>query len=874
MKTLKTILILIILIGLLSSTACSFNGDSERSDGKHKLKINVMENDNFLRNAIKKFNSDSKDCTIEEKVYYQDQYKKYSEDTQAGLVSNDGADIIVTSPDRIPMLSKYIDNGYLSELDDLYNNDKSINRDDYYSEIMNYGIYKGKRYLIPLSYTIDAFFTTESIIEKEGINGLSDEVNWDKFSQVCSDYVNKNEGSSHYMLSNIDFSSIIRGIGADIIDIENKIAKFDTTPAKSAIKQYKLINESVTPDKVFYEKIQGGDISAILKNKDAVFLNNAISSPQNLWYNYSSFNTEVQPMVYSVCTAENKIPARVSLFAAVSSKCTNKKEAYEFISMLLSKDYQAEDFLNGIPVSKSAYEQIKYECIKGNNGERSGRGGGCKSDDSIKVLLSKVDRYLARLTECKIEDYEVYTLIDSKIRECVSKNETDDGIAKSLQEVVENYFKKTLIEDSQNQSEAITGDNSIRANLSIVYINYNGQVKNAIRKSKELYPEIEYSENVFGDDQYSEMNTKLSAELMSGDGPDIIIFGPNTFNSLYKVANSGIFTDLNELISKDKDFSKNDYYENIFDCGIYNNKRLYIPLEYAIPYFRTTDLTLKENNIVIDKSDLSLDSLYKLSQDFLKNNKDKNKSLIYCNFGFSSMMRISGKKFVDNEKRKSYFNTKDFINLLKIYKEIYPAIAPYDTCAKYNSYVDMIKDKRLVMAFEQGNQSPKQLWTFNSMYNQAIGDDMDIIPLVDNGICYARVGECIGINSNCENKEAAFNFLKIMLSKDIQKATDSYGNHNGALLLPINKQAYNEDLNYYMSNSTSGFGSEYSSKELPKKLADKLNILLGKTQIEQRLDNEVQNIVHEALDNYISGKATAEQTAKAIDDKVTLFLNE
>ncbi len=872
MKTLKTILALIILIGLLANTACSFNGNSESSKGLPKLRINVMENDTYLRNAIKKFNATQKNCIIEEKLYYNDQYKKYSEDTQEGLLSKDGADIIVTSPIRIPMLSKYIDNGSFSELDDLYNDDKSINKEDYYGNIMNYGIYKGKRYLIPLSYTIDALFTTESITKKEGINDLSDEVGWERFSQVCSDYANKNKETSRYILSNLDFSSIIRGLGTNIIDIENKIVKLDLVTVKTAITQYKTINKSVIPDKEFYEKIQGGDISAILRNGDAVFLNSAITSPQNLWCNYSSFNSEVNPEVYTICTSENKIPARVSLFAAVNSKCTNKKEAYEFISMLLSKDCQAGDFLSGIPVSKSAYEQLKDECIKGNNGERSGRGGGCKSNDSIKVLLSKVDGYLARLKECKIEDYEVYNLIDNKNRECISKNETDDSIAKSLQEVVENYFKKSLVADSKNQNEAVSQDNSIKAKLSIVYMNYNGQVKNAIRKSKELYPGIEFIENAFRDDQYKEMNTKISTELMAGEGPDIIIFSANTFNSLHKVTNSGIFTDLNELISKDKDFNKNDYYENIFDCGIYDSKRFYIPLEYVIPYFRTTDSTLKENNITIDQSGLSLDSLHKLSQNYVTNNK--NKSLIYCNFGFSSMMRISGQKFVDNEKRKSYFNTKEFINLLKKYKDINTAIAPYDTCTKYNSYIDMTKDKKLVMAFDQGNQSPEQLWAFNSMYNGVIGDDMNIIPLIDNGICYAKVGNCIGINSHCKNKEAAFNVLKIILSKDLQKATDSYGNRNGALLLPINKQAFNEDINYYLSNTTSGFGSEYPAKKLPKELAEKLNLLIGKTQLEQRMDTEVQNIVHEALDNYINGKTSAEQTAKAIDDKVMLYLNE
>ncbi len=94
------------------------------------------------------------------------------------------------------------------------------------------------------------------------------------------------------------------------------------------------------------------------------------------------------------------------------------------------------------------------------------------------------------------------------------------------------------------------------------------------------------------------------------------------------------------------------------------------------------------------------------------------------------------------------------------------------------------------------------------------------------------------------------------------------------ILLPVNKQAYNEDLNYYMSNSTSGFGSEYPAKELPKKLAEKMNSLIEKTKPEKNIDNEVRKIVYEALDNDINDKTSAEQTAKPIDEKVTLYLNE
>jgi len=861
LKISKAISISILIIGLILSTACF--SDVNKKTASVKIKIDVMENDTFLRNAIKKFNSDHKDIIIEENIYFTDQYKKYTEDVQANLLSGTGSDIIVTSPVRMPMLSKYIENGFFYDLDDLFNNDKSINREEYFSQIMNYGTYKGERYLIPLSFTIDGLFTTKRILDEDGITGLDGALSWKDISDICVDYKNRNQKSSQYLISNLEFSSLIRGLGNDIIDLENKTAKLDSPIVKEAIRIYKDINKSVIQDKVFYEKIQSGDISAILRDKDAVFLNSAITSPQNLQYNYSSMDREMQPKVYIARTKENKIAAKVTLFAAINSKCTYKKEAYQFISTLLSKDYQVDNSLYGIPISKSAYEQDKEKCLKD------------KSNKYIEPLLTQVDEYLAILDTCRIEDIRLFDLIDTKMRECVSKNDKDDEIAKILMETVENYFGETLTTTvPEDPNKTVAADNNIKARLSIFYIDYNSMVKNALRKCRDIYPGIEFSETVFNSEQYSDMNTKLSTELMAGAGPDIIIFDDNTFKSLYKVTNSGVFTDLNELIRKDNEFKASDYYQSILDCGVYNDKRFYIPLEFSIPFFRTTDSILKKNNIFVDQAGLTIDSIHTMAQDFIKNNDNKNKSLFWCNFGFITMLQISGDNFIDVENKKSHFNTEEFINLLKMYKDIKPSIASYETCVKYNSYVDMAKEDKLIMAYDFSNQSPWQLWTFNSMYNGEIGDDMDIIPITNNGTCYAKIGDCIGINSSCESKDAAFKFVKIILSKDLQKASDSYGSYNLNLMLPINKQAFTEDINNFLANDSSGFGSKYPAKKLPKKIADKLNLLLEKTKPEKGMDIEIKKIIADSLEDFLAGKASAQQTAKEIDQKVTLYLNE
>jgi|GEM_PF-1429632 len=876
MKVLRGILILIVTVSLLINTSCSNNSNIE-NDNKSKLVIYVMENDTGLRKVIKQYNDNHKECTIQEKIYFGDQYEKYSQDMQSRLSAGIQPDIVVASPNRLPMLSKYIESGTFSNLDELFNSDKSINKDDYFAQVMNYGIYKSNRYLVPLSYSIDALFSTRNIMQKGKINSLNSEVSWEDISQVS---INQNKGS--YLLSNLNFSSLIRGLGTDVIDIENKRVNLDSTTVKDAIKLYKSIDKSVLPQNEFNEKIKNGDISLLLKNGNAIFLNSAIT-PQNLWYNYLSFNTAVQPEVYAVNVSDKKIPPKVGSFAAINSNCTNKKEAYEFISMLLSMDYQLEDSLNGIPVSKSAYEQKKDECLKGNNGSKSGGGGGSKINASMKKLLSTFDEYIAKLDVCKLEDYQIYSVIDDRVREGISNKETDESISKALQEVVEKYFKEALTPEAPIENKAVTADNSekaiasdntVKAKLSITYMDYDKHTQNALRKSKELYPGIEFTETVFEFARSKEMETKLSTELMAGAGPDIIVFNNNMFNSLSKVADSGTFTDLNELINKDEEFNKSDYYENIFDCGIYKSKRAYIPLNYSIPHFKTTALTLKKNNIVIGESGLTFDSLHGVASDFLKNRQDEDKYLLYATITLPSMMQSSGIKFIDTENHKSNFNTKEFITILKTYKEICPAVAPFDICMKYKSVADMIKEDKIVMKFDSAGDSPESMSKVNSEYKGTIGNDMDIIPIGNKGVYYATPGDLVGINSNCKNKEAAFKILKIMLSKDLQKSTDSYGINNINFSLPINKHAYNEDIRNYLLSSDTAFGSGYSGVNLPKRLAQTLGMMIEKAKPAEIMDIEIQNMLIEAWMDYLEGTKTPEQTAKIIDDKVSIYLNE
>jgi ABC-type glycerol-3-phosphate transport system substrate-binding protein len=179
--------------------------------------------------------------------------------------------------------------------------------------------------------------------------------------------------------------------------------------------------------------------------------------------------------------------------------------------------------------------------------------------------------------------------------------------------------------------------------------------------------------------------------------------------------------------------------------------------------------------------------------------------------------------------------------------------------------------------------SPDQLWIFNSSLRQKLGEGPAIMayPTYDgSGAVYASASEYAAINANCRDKAAALDFIKILLSKDIQKSMDSHGNNNITFGLPVNIKAYEEDRDYYMSDSSVKYASVSDSQgyitplKVPTELAAQMDSMIAKAQVTEIIDTEVYSIVYDELDRFLNGKKSAEETAKTIDRKVSLYLNE
>jgi ABC-type glycerol-3-phosphate transport system substrate-binding protein len=377
--------------------------------------------------------------------------------------------------------------------------------------------------------------------------------------------------------------------------------------------------------------------------------------------------------------------------------------------------------------------------------------------------------------------------------------------------------------------------------------------------------------------QTEETKNKLISDLLAGDGPDIIFAFNSLFPKLRKTCNSGVFLDLNSLIKNDKDFKLTDYNQNVINSGIVDNKRCMLPICYRLPSIWTTKNILKSNDIHISDSKLTWKEFFNEAKKYMDKHAGEAKYFTGNFFEPSYIMEDICGELVDCKNKVTRFNTKEFINFLKKYKEINPAICQTDEINKKGTVSRYLDSNSIVAIGTGGYIAPNNVFEINSVLKKELNQDVMTLnyPSIDDRqIKSAYPERMIGINSKCRSQEKAFEFVKLLLSEKYQERTDIQG-------IPVNIKGYRDLVAKYSDESAKfiELGSTYVIKQvngipLPASVLKNTDEVINNINNCQIIDYSIVEIASYEVTEYLKGKSSAEETAKAIDDKVKLYINE
>ena len=246
----------------------------------------------------------------------------------------------------------------------------------------------------------------------------------------------------------------------------------------------------------------------------------------------------------------------------------------------------------------------------------------------------------------------------------------------------------------------------------------------------------------------------------------------------------------------------------------------------------------------------------------------------------STMLTLSLGQYVDWETGECGFDSEGFIEILEFCMEM-PSDA---TSASGESTPAMVSEGRqLLVSMTAADFQEYQ------MYEAMFGGEIAFkgYPSAERaGNVAAPSGSKLCISSSCQNKDAAWSFLRSMLTEDYYDSDRRY-----IYGYPLNKAAYDAaeakamekqyatdpETGEQVEQSVGGWGWDDLYVEIyamSEEEAQALRELIASVKYSYSYDKTIMEMITEECSSFFAGEKTAQETAALIQNRVSIYVNE
>lgn len=167
-------------------------------------------------------------------------------------------------------------------------------------------------------------------------------------------------------------------------------------------------------------------------------------------------------------------------------------------------------------------------------------------------------------------------------------------------------------------------------------------------------------------EDYSEW---FSGQLLRGKEPDVFMILGEDFNQLGEI---GAMKNLDELIERDADFVRNDFYATAMQAGQYKGRQYALPYETMPTLMFVNKSLLNHEGIQMPDNDWTWEDLYGISK---RVTKDKDGDGVAdqfgtYNYGWMEAAYTNGARLFDENGTKAYFNDEKVTDAIRFVKQI------------------------------------------------------------------------------------------------------------------------------------------------------------------------------------------------------------
>lgn len=369
---------------------------------------------------------------------------------------------------------------------------------------------------------------------------------------------------------------------------------------------------------------------------------------------------------------------------------------------------------------------------------------------------------------------------------------------------------------------------------------------------------VEYSEE-------EDAQTKMNADIIAGKAPDIIDLSDVMVENYVA---KGILEDLTPYYEKDAEINAEDMVPSVLEAMKTDGK-----LYYASPYFSISSLIGKAK-IVGDRTGWTFNEMKAALE---KKGDDTRPFLSISKMETLYYFLLSVDDFVDWKTGECSFDSTEFKEILEMSNA--GANEEPDEDDVYKMVKELQEEKALL--FYSGI-IPEQIPAYEKMF----GENVTFIgcPSKDREGTYFDFGTMVGISSQSEMKDGAWEFIRTLMTKEYQ-ATQAFQNYDTPtrsdcfemmMKAKMTTTEYVDEFGQTISpiEATDDWGMETEIGPLSKKNADMYRDLVNRTKKVETYNLPIIEIIEEEVQPYFAGDKNVDETAKIIQGRVTTYINE
>ena len=373
------------------------------------------------------------------------------------------------------------------------------------------------------------------------------------------------------------------------------------------------------------------------------------------------------------------------------------------------------------------------------------------------------------------------------------------------------------------------------------------------------------------DDDWTAGRQKLSTEIISGDVPDILACN-NLPVRLYGA--KGLLEDLTPYIQNDTALGgENGLVKAVVDALRSDDGKL-----YTITSRFQVQTAIASSKVVGDVTGLTMDE----ARQAMTKLQDGAMMMGFYTDQTDLLQRLCSNNmahYVNWETGECSFDSQGFVQLLECVK-----LAPQEiTDDMYNNWQEYGPNTALREGRQLLCQTTVSDWYSMMDVKSYLGDDAQFVGLPDEN----REGNSfntylpLAMSSKSKNKDGVWQFISAYLTDEndyswgfsiVQSKLDSY------LAEARKRQSYTDEngnqVEYPVFSYTGSDGKQVDVYCLEQEDYDALMALFNNTHRMYDYDQAIMEIIKGEADNFLKGSSSAQDVANAIQNRVTLYVNE